>query len=66
MTDIIRLGVEFDAGRRGRLLPSPQRFRPPRERAGSGLPPTYVVQQLKDFKNGLRRSAILESRTPIR
>jgi cytochrome c553 len=59
MTDIIRLGPsKFDAGRRGcGFCHLPNGFGRPENAPAAGLPPTYVVQQLKDFKNGLRRSA---------
>ena len=59
MTDIIRLGpAKFDTGRRGcGFCHLPNGLGRPENAPTAGLPPNYFVQQLKDFKNGLRRSA---------
>ena len=59
MTDIIRLGPsKFDAGRRGcGFCHLPNGFGRPENAPAAGLPPTYFVQQLKDFRDGRRRSA---------
>jgi cytochrome c553 len=59
MTDIIRLGPsKLDTGRRGcGFCHLPNGLGRPENAPTAGLPPTYFVQQLRDFKNGLRRSA---------
>jgi cytochrome c553 len=59
MTDIIRLGPsKIETGRRGcGFCHLPNGLGRPENAPTAGLPPTYFVQQLKDFKNGLRRSA---------
>lgn len=59
MTDIIRLGPsKFDAGRRGcGFCHLPNGLGRPENAPVSGLPPAYFVQQMKDFRNGLRRSS---------
>jgi mono/diheme cytochrome c family protein len=59
MTDIIRLGPsKFDAGRRGcGFCHLPNGLGRPENAPVAGLPPAYFVQQMKDFRNGLRRSS---------
>ena len=59
MIDIIRLGPsKLDTGRRGcGFCHLPNGLGRPENAPTAGLPPNYFVQQLKDFKNGLRRSA---------
>ena len=59
MIDIIRLGPsKLDTGRRGcGFCHLPNGLGRPENAPTAGLPPAYFVQQLKDFKNGLRRSA---------
>src|SRR5262245_19525609 len=59
MTDIIRLGPsKHENGRRGcGFCHLPNGLGRPENAPVSGLPATYFVQQLKDFKNGVRRSA---------
>ena len=59
MTDIIRLGPsKFDAGRRGcGFCHLPNGLGRPENAPVAGLPPAYFVQQMKDFRNGVRRSS---------
>ncbi len=59
MTDIIRMGPsKHETGRRGcGFCHLPNGLGRPENAPVSGLPPSYFVQQLKDFKNGQRRSA---------
>src|SRR5690349_10723331 len=59
MTDIIRLGPsKYENGRRGcGFCHLPNGLGRPENAPVSGLPVNYFVQQLKDFKNGVRRSA---------
>ncbi len=59
MTDIIRLGPsKFETGRRGcGFCHLPNGLGRPENAPVAGLPPTYFVQQMKDFRNGLRRSS---------
>jgi len=59
MTDIIRLGPsKLDTGRRGcGFCHLPNGLGRPENAPTAGLPPNYFVQQLKDFRSGLRRSA---------
>jgi cytochrome c553 len=59
MTDIIRLGPsKLETGRRGcGFCHLPNGLGRPENAPVAGLPQTYFVQQMKDFRNGLRRSA---------
>src|SRR5689334_19437954 len=59
MTDIIRLGPsKLDTGRRGcGFCHLPNGLGRPENAPVAGLPATYFVQQLKDFRDGRRRSA---------
>jgi cytochrome c553 len=59
MTDIIRLGPsKLETGRRGcGFCHLPNGLGRPENAPVAGLPPAYFVQQMKDFRNGLRRSS---------
>jgi cytochrome c553 len=59
MTDIIRKGPsKLDTGRRGcGFCHLPNGLGRPENAPTAGLPATYFVQQLKDFRDGRRRSA---------
>lgn len=59
MTDIIRLGPsKLETGKRGcGFCHLPNGLGRPENAPTAGLPTTYFVQQLKDFRSGLRRSA---------
>src|SRR5262245_50970827 len=59
MTDIIRLGPsKLETGRRGcGFCHLPDGLGRPENAPVAGLPPTYFVQQMKDFRSGLRRSS---------
>ena len=60
MPDVVRHGRDSRRCTRVRILPLPERARPARKtRASPGCLIDYFIQQVNDFKHGLRKTSEL-------